>query len=336
MLSTQFRPAGWRALTVGALAGVLALSWPSPARAGPINGTLFFTTFSGGNNVHKATFSYNAGTSSFALGSVVDIAATPGADGITFTSDHQLAVGGQGNAVYKVNPITGTFSTVTAGGTAAFHMMVAPDGTIYSSGIPGTPASYPGNLGANGVAHPLSGADRAIDTIIWATSDPKHAVYTASGPGGFGNIGFLDLNTFTTTQVATGVPAAHGGTYDPFTNTIILFGDSHITQFDPTTLAVISNLTIPGETFDQGTVDGKGHVFVCSNNGDFTFLDISGSGLVGSPNFQHTQFLAGSLDDVAPLSGRNTTAAPEPSSVALLGMGALSLVGYGWRRRRRA
>jgi hypothetical protein len=282
------------------------------------------------------SYNYN-GSSSFTLGAVADIAATPGADGLVFTSDGQLAVGGQGNAVYKVDPnATNSFTGVTAGGTSAFHMMVAPNGTIYSSGIPGTPASYPGNLSANGVAHPLSGDDTAIDTIIWPNAaDSNHAVYTSSGSGGHGDIGFLDLTTFTTTQVASGVPAAHGGTYDPFTNTVILFGDSHITQFDPVTLAVVSDLAVGGETFDQGTVDGKGHIFVASNSGDFLFLDISGSKLVGSPNFQSVQFLASDLDDVAPLSGGGShVAVPEPSSLALLGMAVGSMCVYGWRRRR--
>jgi hypothetical protein len=31
-----------------------------------------------------------------------------------------------------------------------------------------------------------------------------------------------------------------------------------------------------------------------------------------------------------------TTATPEPTSLTLLGLGSLSLLGYGWRRRNRA
>jgi len=85
-------------------------------------------------------------------------------------------------------------------------------------------------------------------------------------------------------------------------------------------------------------VDGQGHIFAANNDGFLTFMDISGTGRVASANFVSTQFLAGSLDDVAPLTGLGSqaTAAPEPSTMTLLALGGLSLVGYGWRRRKQA
>ena len=36
------------------------------------------------------------------------------------------------------------------------------------------------------------------------------------------------------------------------------------------------------------------------------------------------------------ISGATTTATPEPASLTLLGIGAVGLLGYGWRQRRRA
>jgi hypothetical protein len=295
---------------------------------------MYFTTFNGGENVHSVTYTYN-GASTFTLGSVMNIAATPGADGIVFTSDGQLAIGGQGSAVYKVNPVGGSFTSESSGGTSAYHMMAAPDGTIYSSGIPGTPASYNSTLTVAGTAHPVSGSDTVLDTIIWDTKNGK-AYYTSSGSGGSGDFGEINLTTWTTTVLHTGVPAAHGGYYDPFSDTIILQGDGHITQFDPNTAGVpqIGDITGLGGTFDQGTIDGKGHIFAANNDGNLTFIDYSATKNISTASFVDTTFLAGSLDDVAPLSGAGSQVPDSLDSVTIAIWFAGFLGFCGWKQRR--
>jgi hypothetical protein len=54
---------------------------------------------------------------------------------------------------------------------------------------------------------------------------------------------------------------------------------------------------------DQGTSDGVGHIYVASNTGYIVFVDMTISGLVGSPDFVDAPFCDTFLDDLAPDCG---------------------------------
>ena len=106
---------------------------------------------------------------------------------------------------------------------------------------------------------------------------------------------------------------AHGGFFDPYTGDVMIVGGGHITQIDPNTLAVVSDLFVPGVTFDQGSADGSGHLFVANNGGSIYFLDYSASGHVNSAlNFADNIGGVGEADDVAPLVGQGSTTTGVP------------------------
>jgi len=331
----------FRSIALVALLSALVLGVPKAARAGPTQGTMYYTTFGGGVNVHKVDFNYN-GTNSFVLSNNTGLASVGGADGIVFTSDGFLAVGGQGPTVHRVNPTTGAFTSQTTGanGPDAFHMSVAPSGNIIAASIPGQPVKFNSTLTNTGTPLTfLGGQDSVLDTIVFDKNG--QGWYTDSSGGGNGNFGKVNLdlvnNTYSTQRTMTNVPAAHGAAYDSFSDTIILFGDGHISQVDPYSggTSLLHDLSGFAGTFDQGAVDGQGHIFAANNNGNLTFIDISGTGNLNSATFISTQFLATDLDDVAPLSGLGSPT-PEPSSLVLLAVGGLGLIGYVRRRRRPA
>jgi hypothetical protein len=124
-------------------------------------------------------------------------------------------------------------------------------------------------------------------------------------------------------------------TFDPFTGDIIFSSANQVQQFDPTTGLVVSTITTTmGDAFDQSAVDGHGHLFVASNNGDLLAIDYDSTGLIGTGTSAE-KFLAGSLDDIAPLSGIGSITTPLPAALPLFatGVGALGLL--GWRRKRK-
>lgn len=195
------------------LSAALLLVVANLAQAGPVSGTMYYTTFSGGQNVHKVDFTYN-GSNSFVLSNNNNLAALPGADGIVFTSDGFLAVGGQGSAVYRVNPTNGAFTSQSTNGPAAYHMSVAPDGSIIAASIPGQPVRFNSTLTNNGTPMTFGGGlDSALDTVVFDGSG--QGWYTDSGSGGVGNFGKVNFigNTYTTTRILTNADS-HGAAYD--------------------------------------------------------------------------------------------------------------------------
>jgi hypothetical protein len=317
------------------------------AKADNTSGSVFFTTFNGGTNVWTDTYNFNGTT--FTLGTPTGIAATNGADGLLFAPDGNLIIAGQGTDLLHEITTGGVPVNTVDAGTGAYHLGLSGTGTtLYtmwngpgsggSTAIAATVLSG-GGLAVAGTPYTVSCAvgTTCITDVRGVVFDPVNGkwYYSTAGDGvsgTFGTVVFNDVtHTATLTQLLSGV-FAHGVSFDPFTKDIIMNSGGEIEQFDPVSGTIVSTLSGLGP-FDQAAEDGKGHLFVAANSGFLEFVDYDKTGLIGAPgNFTAEPFLIANLDDIAPLSGAGSTPVPEPSSLMLMGLGLLGLLGMARRR----
>ncbi|MEE8106316.1 MAG: PEP-CTERM sorting domain-containing protein [Planctomycetota bacterium] len=317
------------------------------ASADPFTEDMFYTVFGGFPRVFKTTVSFD-GAVTFTIAPSSVVSSGHGADGIAGNPNDSgsLLVGAQGAAVHRISKTgAGILQTVGTPAFASFHLEVADSTTMYSSGIPSGGVNRITLLagGAMGAVTGLPALDLATgapSSVTQVITTPFGDFYTSSGGGGFGTFGSLLIGgaSVLTTPILLGLPAAHGGVYDPFTGTIFLFGDDHITQVSLLGV-VLSDLDFAAAgmgfvNFDQGTVDGSGHLFAASNDGSLFMMDYSSTGLLTFAHPDSLTFLHSQLDDIAPLvgAGDTTNPIPEPGTFVLFG---LALAGYTRHRRRR-
>jgi hypothetical protein len=308
----------------------------APASATTFTGDLFYTTFNGGENVWKLSYSYNDATHSFTASPGSGIAATNGADGIIFGPDGNLLVGGQGSGnVNVVNPTTGAIINVySSGGPASYHLTLDPSGTkVYTSDFGGALDILPFPL-ANGTAHTVTGGDSGLTQI--AFGDLGSVFYVDGSPNGFGNLGTINLSTYVTTRLYSGITPAHGLIYDPYSDLITMFGDGYTGTMNATNGSGLKvSSTQFACDFDQGAVDGHGHALVAGCN-SVTFLDYSISHDITHPDYVTTIGGYSNIDDVAPLVGAGSRKVPEPVTLSLFGAGIAGIAAMRRRKKKTA
>jgi len=307
----------------GILALVLIAGSLNPVFANPINplvtDKLFYTTFSGGQNVHEVDIAFDGAT--LTLGTPNNLCSTTGADGISINPQDTdlLLVGGQGPRINTCD-ITNGNTVIFPSPETVFHLEVSNPTTVYGSGIPGGMSRHVINVDGSldaGTSISIVGDDSDITQLI---STPTGFFYARSfsnaGNGHYGTVSIVGT-TATLSQmygpvgsISTNDVPVHGGLYDPFTNTVITVGSTSVLQFDLAGNIVSSrvfggglNPTCDSPQFDQASVDGNGHIFIADNtDGCLYFIDYAASGLVGGGgNFEDAQFLDSQLDDIAPL-----------------------------------
>lgn len=270
------------------LLGVTAFA--SSALAGTSsNGTVYIGAAFGTHNLYKVEYAYDGIGSMTATATV--LTTLPTAADALIVPGGDIVVAGQGANVYKVNAVSGSYTTVSSGNNGNAVSLDPGGSSVWIGWTDTSPSQVPLDPFASGTPHAVVGDDSTITAFAFTPSD---GVYYSNGGTGVGNFGKIDLKTFTTTRrmASTFADSVH---YDPFSRSLILAAGGQAIQVvpaNPTTVLSTRNDSGLGENYLMLRPDGRGHLFGTRwgggggnpSGGRLVLVDYSATGLIGDPS----------------------------------------------------
>jgi len=279
-----------------------AANWVASASGGSDSSSNYYQLWTGGCNAVFQGPTAGTVTVSGPVGSVNSIAFTT--DGYT--------LGGAGSIT-----MTGAGGNITTGaGTDMINCTIAGSVGLTKNGagtlILGGANTYTGPTTINNGTLAL-GANNALPT----------ASSLILGGGTLATGGFSQTNALGTLTLSSDSAIDMGG----IGSSILKFADSHLMSWSGTLTIADWNGSLSGGGADELFLGLSNSGLTQAQLGEIVF--VNPDGLVG--DYQATILATG---EIVPVLG--SAPVPEPSTLALSGLGALGLLAYAWRRRKQA
>jgi sugar lactone lactonase YvrE len=293
------------------------------ATPGPAHATILFGTSDSQNQIVSIDTTTNM---------VTNFLATPAPDSLVFTPDGGLVITSAGlGTIRRFDPVTNMQVQVASGLNVPADLALEPGGTsVLVSEFGG------------GRIQRLNLLTNTLSLLATPGGNPEGLIYDNHGRL-FANLGvrttgnnkfIAELNPLTGAIIrqSPNLNSLDGLTFDSFTGKLFAssLNGNGVYEVDPDNLNNITNHffgQIPGP--DGITSDGQGNIFMAAR-GDSRVYQYNIPSNMLTP-----RATVPGLDDLAPASGLGAPI-PEPGTLTLLALGALSLLGYSWRRKQAA
>jgi len=219
-------------------------------------GAVYIGAAFGIHHLYKVDYDYDGVGSMTATATV--LTTLPTAADAMIVPGGDIIVAGQGPNVYKVNPDTGAFTTVSASNNGNTVSLDPSGASVWIGWTDTSPSQVPLFPFSNGTPHSVSGGDATITSLAFT---PSNGVYYSNGGDSGGNFGRIDLGTFTTTRLIPSL--ADNVHYDAFSRSLILVAGGHAIQLDAAASTSLGsrNDSAAGENYLMLRPDGRGHLF---------------------------------------------------------------------------